>query len=841
MKNHITYPGMPKGYQLDACGDWFSIIVPESTTNLFINPSYEFDFGGTSPISSGTLALSDDWQYAGSFSMKVTPGANISGGCAISIGSTVIGTPYTISFYFYGTTGLKYKARILDTLSGAEISAVYFTAMGHSQRVIASVVAIGAFGLDVIIQRDAHTNTAPYYIDAVQFEAKSYATTYCDGDQRGFVPTRNDYFWNGLPHLSTSTRIAQSRAGGRESPLSHYGFTTSAIMGLGMAPTNDVFLPMGFQGGASYQRTVYEQRKFSLIGDMRGDQIDFTRRQSQLMQDLRSDIVTPPQPLMLKYQRVSAPKTPISEECYIPCIFEPGPGNSFDNLYGESTELRFIQDRIPTIAGSRQIGTALDTYDEWATTAYIAQRSPGGVWSFFGTGANGPINAVAYAPSGDLYIAGEFTTFNGFACSNIVRISIYGTYSDVGGGVDDAVYGMVIDMNSILYVTGLFQNAGGGAVSAPYVAYCELVTDSWAGFGAGFGFDAPGRVIVLDIDNSPIIGGDFTTADGVAVNYIVKYNVDSALYSSYATGLSSSVLDIAISPASGYVYAVGRFLTTDGGGTTLNGVGYWNGSAWVAMGSGITDSIAGTSEGYGVCIAKNGDVYITGMFDGPANGIARWNGSQWSALGNGIGTNPTYGSVIKEDINGTFWISGSFGITRWNLSTYIPVDILLPNNASLVSVITIANDGTVLIAGGSIGIGGWVGTSNYSGLTTVYNPGDANAYPVIVFTGRGILRTIRNVTTGKEITFDNLTLPIGEHAYLVLDPANVRFYSNFRTNLSTFISRGSQETEFYLQGSSATNPTGENIIALFFLDMINSRASIYFNPRYQSLQSLLYK
>lgn len=833
--NHLSIPGMPKGYPLIECnGDWFSVIVPEASTNLVTNPSFETGTTGWSLSSAGAIAQSATYQRFGAYSLRMTPTA----GSADGVNSPAIPlagfTNYTASLYFRSAdTRTWYR---LSIIAAGYSRYIRVKATGLWQRLVISfTTAIGANYQIRVAKETADTSTTPFYIDGVQLEAKQYATTYIDGDQKGFVPTRADYYWTGTPHASTSTRIAQCRAGGKEVKLSALGFVLMAIIGLGMAPAQNVHLATGFQGGATYQRSIYEQRRFSLLGDMRNTPVAFMRQQADLMDLLRFDLTDPPQPLVLHCQRTDRDGRAIGEEVFIPAVIEPGPGNTFDNLYGEQTELRFSQTYLPTLVNVGEVGAVLDYQDSTANCNYIMQRSAAGVWSTLANGANGNILDMAYGPDGSLYVVGSFTTIGGVAAARVARIAPDGTITALGAGAaGGVVYGVCVDAAGIVYVTGTFNTLGGAAVSQ--IGYWNGA--AWSAMGTGLN-GTGGRAITMDRDNLPIVVGTFTTANGVAANRIAKWT--GATFTTYSTGLSAGVSGIYVRPSDGYIFITGSFLTSTAG-ATLNYVGYWDGSgAWLAMGSGI----AGT-QGYAVKGAPNGEIYVAGQFT--TYNVWRWSGSQWFVVGSPPAATAAVGLAFEP--SGMLWVgSGAptyYGdeLMRWNGSTYTRTDISLPGTDSLTEAIAIGIDGRITIGGYPAGGGGgWSGTARYSGLTTVNNPGDAPAYPVIEMTGPGVPTSIRNVTTGKEITFTGLTLITGETAYLILDPSNIQFYSNFRSRLEQHINRGSQEAEFYLQGRSETNPTGANSIALYIAETTGASTSaiIHFHPRYQSLQSLGYR
>jgi phage-related protein len=139
-----------------------------------------------------------------------------------------------------------------------------------------------------------------------------------------------------------------------------------------------------------------------------------------------------------------------------------------------------------------------------------------------------------------------------------------------------------------------------------------------------------------------------------------------------------------------------------------------------------------------------------------------------------------------------------------------------------------------------IGFGMWFDTgggifAEYDGdvftadTTEVVNPGNSNTYPIITITGPGVLRSIKNYSTGKFIWF-NLLIQSGEVVEISLDPDNIYVTSNVRGNLLSSVLAGSNLTELYLK-------PGKNIISTFISGDrdITTGASIRFTPSYGSL------
>jgi hypothetical protein len=78
----------------------------------------------------------------------------------------------------------------------------------------------------------------------------------------------------------------------------------------------------------------------------------------------------------------------------------------------------------------------------------------------------------------------------------------------------------------------------------------------------------------------------------------------------------------------GELYVGGKFTTA--GGVSASNIAKWNGTAWSALGSGITGSNTGSNSQVTSMAVYNGELYVGGDFTTAggvsANYIAKWNG-----------------------------------------------------------------------------------------------------------------------------------------------------------------------------------------------------------------------
>lgn len=845
MRSHTIIPSVPRGYQLDPCGDWLSIIVPEATTNLFTNPSIRDGLTNCGQIGVGsTIARVFTYQRFGAASLQCTPGASTTAGTEMVV-NLVAGTTYTMSVYVNDPSGRAMQLQFYDRVLGTAINTTTFRPQpGVWTRawVSATPISTGSHGLRIL--KNGSTSTAVFYCDGYQCEAKAYPTTYCDGDQKGFVPTRADYYWTGAPHASTSVRIAQCRAGGKEMKLSLFGFRLLSIVGLGMAPTANVSLPGGFLGGATYQRTVYESRLFSLLGDMRSDTIGICQDQANLIDALKHDLTTPPQPLLLRYQRLhGADDSAVSEEAYIRCLHEPlGPGNTYDNLYQESTELRFRQDRLPTIESVGEVGASLTwEYNPAGGVAdYLVMRTSAGVWQPVASGIpNGNVYIIRKNPiTGLIFIGGAFTSFGGDGNKN--RIFIYnpatGTASAIGVGANGDVYDIAFRANGDAIIVGNFTSIGG-------VACNRIAEYSTTGVvsAIGVGFDNIVRAVIIDARGNIIATGDFLNGGGIGINRLASINT-SDTYATIGTGLGASGYALALDTDGSSFYVGGAF-TNGGGVAECDYIAYIDGgTTFTGMSAGLTGTIRA------LLVDSGGTLYAGGT---NAADCVRWNKVQFIDLGSGLASVQRY---AINPIDNALYAVGAFrgtAVGPWSTDTGTTIarfasgewhktDIYL-DGTSTEYALEFTPDGVIYLGGDHASV-----QASYP--NNISNPGDAGAYPIFEFNGPGTIVALINHTTGKSIFFDQLVMTDDEKIFFDLNPSNIILRSNIRGDISRYVNRSSQIAEFFIQGRDLVNTTGSNIIGVLIDDSDDpirtdsgTTAIIHFRPRYQSLQSLIYR
>ncbi len=245
----------------------------------------------------------------------------------------------------------------------------------------------------------------------------------------------------------------------------------------------------------------------------------------------------------------------------------------------------------------------------------------------------------------------------------------------------------------------------------------------WQIMGTGFN-NVVNDVVYNPVDNSIYFCGDFTTANGVTVNGAAKWTIGGTTFTALGSGFGGATKHCYCMcvAANGYVYFGGNFVTANG--VTCNGLGYWNGTTFVAIGSGVA---VGSSEViYALCFDSSNNIWAGGGF-AHINGVAAANiayytASTWTACGTGT-SDIVYSIVLGKDLY--IYIGGAFatanGVTvhavaRWTGSTFAALSTGVIGGGATVLTMDCGLDGSLFIAG-EINTAGGVTVSNIARWT----------------------------------------------------------------------------------------------------------------------------
>jgi len=276
------------------------------------------------------------------------------------------------------------------------------------------------------------------------------------------------------------------------------------------------------------------------------------------------------------------------------------------------------------------------------------------------------VNVIAVESNGKILVGGDFTLVNGVGRTNLARLEANGTLDDsfAFSGADDAVYAVELQSDGKVLIGGAFTNVNG--VGRSRIARLNSGGSLDTNFLNGVsGPDDAVFAIVEQSDGKVLIGGQFTMVNGITRRHIARLNADGSLDRGFQEGLS------------GTEYAVNAMaLQTDGkvliGGcfSTVNGVGRvgvarlnTDGSLDGTFSSGIP---AGGCTVTAMALQSNGKVLLGGYFtfiDGASRGrVARLNndGTLDAVFLDGrVGANNVVRSIAVQPDNQVL-IGGSF-------------------------------------------------------------------------------------------------------------------------------------------------------------------------------------
>lgn len=219
----------------------------------------------------------------------------------------------------------------------------------------------------------------------------------------------------------------------------------------------------------------------------------------------------------------------------------------------------------------------------------------------------------------------------------------------------------------------------------------------WVSMNPGIlGTDGPVYALAVDGSGKLYAGGSFSKAGAATASNIAKW--DGTAWSALGTGVSDRVTALAVSGSD--LYAGGDFTTAGGGAASY--VAKWDGSTWSSLGTGMNAAVTALA-------VNGGKLYAGGYFltagGVSANRIAQWDGSAWSALGTGMNNTVQALAVMggKLYAGGQFSTGGGVtanAIAKWDGTTWSALGTGIFGTVSALAV-----SGTTLYVGGSISSG----------------------------------------------------------------------------------------------------------------------------------------
>ncbi|HUS37391.1 MAG TPA: Calx-beta domain-containing protein [Verrucomicrobiae bacterium] len=187
-----------------------------------------------------------------------------------------------------------------------------------------------------------------------------------------------------------------------------------------------------------------------------------------------------------------------------------------------------------------------------------------------GAGPDNPVYALAQTFAGDptnnevrILLGGDFVTYDSQPRQRIAMIRPEGTLDpnfDVGFGPNGSVYAIAVQRDQKILIGGDFDTVD--SVSRSHIARLNPDGSLDLTFDPGLGFNGTVRSIAVQADDKILVGGDFTTSNGLDRLRIARLELNGANDPSFdpGTGADATVSSIVLQP-DGKLIVAGDFVT----------------------------------------------------------------------------------------------------------------------------------------------------------------------------------------------------------------------------------------------------------------------------------------
>jgi len=257
-----------------------------------------------------------------------------------------------------------------------------------------------------------------------------------------------------------------------------------------------------------------------------------------------------------------------------------------------------------------------------------------------GSGANNLISSLAVQSDGKILIGGNFSTYKDISRNRLARINSDGSLDEsfnIGSGANDGVYSIAIQNDGKIIIGGLFTSYASTSINR--IARLNSNGSIDASFNIGTGFNNGVYQIVVQSNGRILVGGQFTSYQGLTNNRIIRLNSNGSIDTSFdiGTGASNSINAIAIQ-SDNKILIAGDFTNYAGNNRSRIARLNSNGSIDTSfdIGTGFTTSVKS------IVIQKDNKIIVTGQFQS-YRGI-------------------TYNRIIRLNSNGTIDTSFDVGL-----------------------------------------------------------------------------------------------------------------------------------------------------------------------------------
>jgi uncharacterized delta-60 repeat protein len=183
-----------------------------------------------------------------------------------------------------------------------------------------------------------------------------------------------------------------------------------------------------------------------------------------------------------------------------------------------------------------------------------------------GTGADSEVKAITIQADGKIVVGGAFGKFNGVSRVSIARLNSDGTLDSTfnpGGGALFWVNAIALQPDGKILIGGPFTTFNGVVRKGVARLLSNGTLDS--AFDPGTGANNGVNSIAVQTDGKIVIGGIFTNFNGTLANHLARLNADGSRDMSFdiGSGLNDAV-QCAVAPLDGTIVAGGLFTSVNG-------------------------------------------------------------------------------------------------------------------------------------------------------------------------------------------------------------------------------------------------------------------------------------
>ena len=313
-----------------------------------------------------------------------------------------------------------------------------------------------------------------------------------------------------------------------------------------------------------------------------------------------------------------------------------------------------------------------------------------------GTAANSSVELISVQPDGKILVGGQFTTWNGVTVNRIVRLNSDGTRdtaftTNAGTAANGTVWSIAVQPDGKILVGGGFTTWNGATVNRIVRLNSNGTRDTAFTNNAGTAANSLVFSIAVQPDGKILVGGEFTTWNGVTVNRIVRLNSngtrDTAFTNNTGTAANGFVRPIAVQP-DGKILVGGGFTTWNG--VTVNRIVRLNSDGTRDTAFTTNTGTAANGAVQSIAVQSDGKILVGGGFTtwngATVNRIVRLNsnGTRDTAFTNntGAGANLFVTSIVVQS-DDKILVGGGF--TTWNGTTVNRIVRLLNSSVGLTT------------------------------------------------------------------------------------------------------------------------------------------------------------